>query len=177
MADRQGELAIVHAQRASAAADHDHRQHCATAWHRWGLTPMRLAPNPPADKPISLSATGEVPVFAQVSTSQRVVFITIDGGLERDPAFVAMVRDLKTPITIFLMNAIKSDYAYFKTLQALGNHIQNHTLHHPVMSHLSLARQENVCGDQKVLTEHYGTAPLLFRPPYGVCDKDTEMPR
>ncbi|MEU5127987.1 polysaccharide deacetylase family protein [Streptomyces mobaraensis NBRC 13819 = DSM 40847] len=147
------------------------------AWHRWGLTPMRVAPKPPADKPIALSATGEVPVFAQVSTSQRVVFITIDDGMEKDPAFVGMMRDLKTPITMFLMNdAIKSDYAYFKPLQALGNHIQNHTLHHPAMTHLSLARQENeVCGDQKALTEHYGTAPLLFRPPYGVYDKNTEI--
>ncbi|GHI02828.1 hypothetical protein [Streptomyces cellostaticus] len=26
----------------------------------------------------------------------------------------------------------------------------------------------------QALTEHYGTVPLLFRPPYGVYNKDTE---
>ncbi|MFI2206118.1 polysaccharide deacetylase family protein [Streptomyces sp. NPDC020192] len=97
--------------------------------------------------------------------------------MEKDPAFISMMRDLKTPITMFLMDDdIKSDYAYFKPLQTLGDHIQNHTLHHPVMSHLSLARQKDeVCGAQKSLIEHYGTAPLLFRPPYGRYNKDTEI--
>lgn len=146
------------------------------AWHRWGLTPLRTAPQPPADKAVKLSATGTVPVFTHIPTSQKVVFITVDDGLEKDPKFIKMMRDLKVPITMFLMNdAIKSGYAYFKPLQQLGNHIQNHTLHHPVMSSLPLARQkEEVCGDQKVLTKEYGTAPLLFRPPYGAYDSNTK---
>ena len=145
------------------------------AWHRWGLTPLRTAPQPPADKPVKLSATGTVPVFTHIPTSQKVVFITVDDGQEKDPEFIKMMRDLKVPITMFLMNdAIKSDYAYFKPLQALGNHIQNHTLHHPVMSSAPLARQrEEVCGDQKILTKEYGTAPLLFRPPYGAYNTNT----
>ncbi|MCW7940875.1 polysaccharide/chitin/xylan deacetylase [Streptomyces hygroscopicus] len=149
----------------------------ATAWRKWGLTPLPAAPNPPADKPIKLSATGTVPVFAHIPTSQKVVFITIDDGQEKDPKFIEMMRDLKIPFTMFLMNdAIKSDYAYFKTLQAMGNHIQNHTLHHPAMNTVPLARQkEEVCGDQKVLTKQYGTAPLLFRPPYGAYNTNTKI--
>ncbi|MFJ9706342.1 polysaccharide deacetylase family protein [Streptomyces sp. NPDC101234] len=145
------------------------------AWRRWGLTPLRTAPQPPADKPVKLSATGTVPVLTHIPTSQKVVFVTVDDGQEKDPEFIKMMRDLKIPITMFLMNdAVKSDYAYFKRLQALGNHIQNHTLHHPVMSSLPLARQqEEVCGDQKILTKEYGTAPLLFRPPYGAYDSNT----
>ncbi|MFF4761824.1 polysaccharide deacetylase family protein [Streptomyces sp. NPDC001292] len=149
----------------------------AAAWHKWGLTPLPAAPEPPADKPIKLSATGPVPVFAHVPTSQKVVFITIDDGLEKDPRFIEMMWDLKVPITMFLMNdAIKADYAYFKPLQAMGNHIQNHTLHHPPMNTIPLARQkEEVCGDQKILTKEYGTAPLLFRPPYGAYNHDTKI--
>ncbi|OIK02266.1 polysaccharide/chitin/xylan deacetylase [Streptomyces monashensis] len=147
----------------------------AAAWHRWGLTPLPDAPWPPADKPVKLTATGTVPVLTHVPTTQKVVFITIDDGQEKDPAFIEMMRDLNIPITMFLMNdAIKSDYAYFTSLQALGNHIQNHTLHHPVMSSAPLAHQKDeVCGDQKILTEEYGTAPLLFRPPYGAYDENT----
>ncbi len=104
------------------------------AWQKWGLTPP-APPKPPADKPVKLSATGTVPVFEHLPTSQEVVFITIDDGAEKDPKFIEMMRDLRIPITMFLMNdTIKSDYGYFKPLQAMGNHIQNHTLHHPAMN-------------------------------------------
>ncbi|MFJ9905476.1 polysaccharide deacetylase family protein [Streptomyces sp. NPDC101152] len=149
----------------------------AAAWHKWGLTPLPTAPEPPADKPVKLSATGAVPVFTHIPTSQKVVFITVDDGLEKDPRFITMMRDLKVPITMFLMNdAIKSDYGYFRQLQALGDRIQNHTLHHPVMSAVPLARQKaEVCGDQKILTEEYGSAPFLFRPPYGAYNANTRI--
>ncbi|MFF8590225.1 polysaccharide deacetylase family protein [Streptomyces sp. NPDC015220] len=147
----------------------------AAAWHKWGLKPLPAPPEPPADKPVKLSATGTVPVLAHIPTPRKIVFITVDDGQEKDPRFIEMMRDLKVPITMFLTNdAVKSDYAYFEPLRAMGNHIQNHTLHHPAMNTLPLARQkEEVCGGQKVLTERYGTAPLLFRPPYGAYDTGT----
>ena len=141
----------------------------AALWSTWGLTPLNPTPVPPADKPIKLTRTGKVPVFRSVPTTQKVVFITLDDGAEKDPRFVAMMRDLRVPFTMFLMDdAIKTDYGYFKPLQALGDSIQNHTLHHPAMSTVSAARQrEEVCGDQKILSTEYGVAPFLFRPPYG----------
>jgi peptidoglycan/xylan/chitin deacetylase (PgdA/CDA1 family) len=149
----------------------------AAAWHKWGLPPLPAAPEPPADKPVKLAATGAVPVFTHIPTSQKVVFITVDDGQEKDPRFITMMRDLRVPITMFLMNdAIKSDYGYFRQLQALGDHIQNHTLHHPVMSAVPLARQKaEVCGDQKILTKEYGSAPFLFRPPYGAYNANTKI--
>ncbi|MET9452041.1 polysaccharide deacetylase family protein [Streptomyces cinerochromogenes] len=145
------------------------------AWRAWGLTPLPPAPDPPADKPVRLSATGAVPVVTRVPVAQRVVFITVDDGHEKDPRFVRILRDLRVPISMFLTDdAIRSDYGYFRQLQALGNRVQNHTLHHPVLTGLTPARQkEEVCGAQKVLTEQYGTAPLLFRPPYGAYDGTT----
>lgn len=141
----------------------------AALWRKWGLKPLPPTPAPPADRPIKLTRTGKVPVFDSVPTTQKVVFITLDDGAEKDPRFVQMMRDLKIPFTMFLMNdTIKSDYGYFKPLQALGNSIQNHTLHHPAMNTISEARQkEEVCGDQKILTAQYGAVPFLFRPPYG----------
>ncbi|MER6027754.1 polysaccharide deacetylase family protein [Streptomyces sp. NPDC001851] len=147
------------------------------AWHKWGLTPLSAAPEPPADKPVKLSPTGPVPVLTHIPTSQKVVFITVDDGLEKDPRFIEMMRDLKIPITMFLMNdAIKSDYGYFKALQAMGNHIQNHTLHHPAMNTIPLVRQkQEVCGDQRILTQQFGTAPFLFRPPYGAYNNNTRI--
>ncbi|MEV7023293.1 polysaccharide deacetylase family protein [Kitasatospora sp. NPDC093558] len=139
------------------------------AWAKWNLKPLAPAPAPPADKPVKLERTGTVPVFSDVKTSDKVVFITIDDGAEKDPKFVEMLTDLKVPITMFLTkDIVKNDYGYFKPLQALGNHIQNHTVTHPVMSKLPPEKQKSeICDDQAALTQQYGTAPLLFRPPFG----------
>ncbi|MGW3038837.1 polysaccharide deacetylase family protein [Kitasatospora sp. NPDC001159] len=141
----------------------------AAAWAKWNLKPLAPAPAPPADKPIKLERTGTVPVISDVKTSDKVVFITIDDGAEKDPKFVEMLTDLKVPITMFLTkDIVKNDYGYFKPLQALGNHIQNHTVTHPVMSKLPADKQKaEICDDQAALTQQYGTAPLLFRPPFG----------
>ncbi|MFG2842460.1 polysaccharide deacetylase family protein [Kitasatospora sp. NPDC101155] len=141
----------------------------AAAWAKWNLKPLAPAPAPPTDKPIKLERTGTVPVFSDVKTSDKVVFITIDDGAEKDPKFVEMLTDLKVPITMFLTkDIVKNDYGYFKPLQALGNHIQNHTVTHPVMSKLPADKQKSeICDDQATLTQQYGTAPLLFRPPFG----------
>lgn len=141
----------------------------AAAWAKWHLQPLPAAPAPPADKPVKLGRTGQVPVISAIPTSDKVVFVTIDDGEEKDPKFIEMMNDLKIPVTMFLMDdAIKNDYGYFKPPQAAGNHIQNHTLHHPAMSTKSAVVQKNeVCGDQQVLSQQYGAAPFLFRPPYG----------
>lgn len=139
------------------------------AWAKWNLKPLTPAPAPPADKPIKLERTGPVPVFSEVKTSDKVVFITIDDGAEKDPKFVEMLTELKVPISMFLTrDIVKNDYGYFKPLQALGNHIQNHTVDHPVMSKIPAEKQKSeICDAQSALTQQYGTAPLLFRPPFG----------
>ncbi|GAA2786603.1 polysaccharide deacetylase family protein [Kitasatospora paracochleata] len=141
----------------------------AAAWSKWGLEPLAAAPAAPADKPIKLTKTGSVPVFSDVPTKDKVVFVTIDDGAEKDPKFVEMLTELKVPISMFLTrDIVKNDYGYFKPLQALGNHIQNHTVTHAIMSKSSPEKQHaEICDDQSALTQQYGTAPMLFRPPYG----------
>ncbi|MEV4611804.1 polysaccharide deacetylase family protein [Kitasatospora sp. NPDC049258] len=138
-------------------------------WAKWGLTALPQAPAAPADKPIKLTRTGPVPVFSEVPTHDKVVFVTLDDGAEKDPKFVEMLTDLKVPVSMFLTrDIVKDDYGYFKPLQALGNHIHNHTVDHPVMSKLAPDKlHSEVCDAQSALTQQYGTAPLLFRPPYG----------
>jgi len=141
----------------------------AAVWRKWGLAPLPPAPAPPQDAPLKLGRKGPVKVFDRVPTEERVVFITIDDGQEKDPAFVRMLTDLRVPVTMFLTdNVVMDDYAYFWPLQALGNHVQNHTLTHPVLPALGLDGQKReICGNQKALTERYGTSPTLLRPPYG----------
>ncbi|MFB7616599.1 polysaccharide deacetylase family protein [Kitasatospora sp. NPDC056181] len=141
----------------------------AAAWAKWNLKPLPPAPAPPADKPVKLQRTGPVPVFSDVKTADKVVFVTIDDGAEKDPKFVEMLTDLKVPVSMFLTrDIVKDNYGYFKPLQALGNHVQNHTVDHPVMSKIPAEKQKSeICDAQSALTQQYGTAPLLFRPPFG----------
>ncbi|MFF8927986.1 polysaccharide deacetylase family protein [Streptomyces longwoodensis] len=156
------------------------------AARRWGLRRVPLpAPAPPARKPHITTREGfEVdgqeelglpPVLTTVPTRDKVVFLTIDDGAEKDPAFLRMMSDLKVPYTAFLSDfLIKEDYGYFKRMQAAGVTLNNHTLHHPYLPALSYARQKaEICGMQRVLEERYGRRPTVFRPPYGNYDRNT----
>ncbi|MDL4813570.1 polysaccharide deacetylase family protein [Actinomadura opuntiae] len=141
----------------------------AAVWRKWGLEPMAPAPAPPADKPLKLPKKGPAKVFQNVPTTDKVVFVTLDDGQEKDPKFVEMMNDLKVPVTMFLTkDDVQDDYGYFKPLQALGNRIQDHTITHPVLPGLGPEGQKHeICGDRDALVQQYGTAPTLLRPPFG----------
>lgn len=152
------------------------RADLTAAYRKWGIEPLAAPPAPPAAKPVDLSATGgHIPVISEIPTQQKVVFLTFDDGAEKDPQFVTMMRELKIPFTMFLTDAaISSDYGYFKKLQAFGDGVQNHTLTHPNLRTLGAAAQkQEICGQQTKLKDRYGTAPRLFRPPYGNWNEDT----
>ncbi|MDQ0582927.1 polysaccharide deacetylase family protein [Streptomyces rishiriensis] len=162
-----------------------HRARVAAA-KRWGLKKVPLTPPaPPAHKPEIATRKGfEVddheelglpPVFTTIPTEDRVVFLTLDDGAEKDPAFLRMMSELKIPYTAFLSDyLIKDDYGYFKEMQARGVGLNNHTLHHPYLPALSYSRQKReICGMQSVIEKRYGKRPALFRPPFGNYDQDT----
>ncbi|GAA2255620.1 polysaccharide deacetylase family protein [Streptomyces atrovirens] len=153
---------------------------------RWGLKKVPLtAPPPPAEKPRITTRDGfEVdghrrlelpPVFTTVPTDEKILFLTIDDGAEKDPAFLRMMSELKIPYSAFLSDyLVKEDYGYFKEMQDRDVALHNHTLHHPYLPALSYVRQKReICGMQKVIEERYGERPVLFRPPYGNYDKAT----
>ncbi|MER7199936.1 polysaccharide deacetylase [Streptomyces sp. CB01635] len=151
---------------------------------KWRLAePPLLAPPPPADKPVISARKGfEVhgqedlpPVFTTVPTKDKVVFLTIDDGSEKDPEFLKMMSDLKIPYTAFLSNYLVEDnYDYFRKMQSRGVTLNNHTLTHPYLPGLSYAEQKReICGMQNIMEEEYGKRPVLFRPPYGNYNRDT----
>jgi peptidoglycan/xylan/chitin deacetylase (PgdA/CDA1 family) len=134
-----------------------------------GLKPFPAPPPAPAVKPIKLGVETP-PVIARVPTSDKIVFVTIDDGIEKEPEFVQMVKDFQVPFTLFLTDQmIRDNYHYFSDLLGTGMvTIQNHTLTHPNMPQYSSSRQlEEVSGQQQKLIKEYGTTPYLFRPPYG----------
>ncbi|MFF9755582.1 polysaccharide deacetylase family protein [Streptomyces sp. NPDC014344] len=158
----------------------------AAAAKHWGLEKVPLAaPPPPAKKPRITTRDGfEVdgherlglpPVFTTVPVEEKVVFLTIDDGAEKDPEFLRMMTDLRVPYSAFLSDyLVKEDYGYFKDMQKRGVALHNHTLRHPYLPALSHAEQKReICGMQDVVEKRYGTRPVLFRPPYGNYDKAT----
>ncbi|AYL37734.1 MULTISPECIES: polysaccharide deacetylase family protein [Streptomyces] len=171
-----------------AYADRLRAAHAArvAAAKRWGLKRVPLtAPPPPAKKPEITTRDGfEVdghrrlglpPVFTTVPTEEKILFLTIDDGDEKDPAFLRMMSELKIPYSAFLSDyLVKEDYGYFKEMRDRGAGLHNHTLHHPYLPALSYARQKReICGMQATIEERYGKRPTLFRPPYGNYDRNT----
>ncbi|MFE4589465.1 polysaccharide deacetylase family protein [Streptomyces laurentii] len=147
----------------------------AAAYAKWGLKPLAAPPAPPAKKPVARPAGGPVPVVSDIPTTEKIVFITIDDGAEKDPEFVAMMRDLKVPVTMFLTDsAIRADRGYFTPLVAQGHGLANHTLTHPNLRTLGQeAQRAEICGQQDKLAAEYGERPRLFRPPYGNWNEAT----
>jgi peptidoglycan/xylan/chitin deacetylase (PgdA/CDA1 family) len=139
------------------------------------LEPFAPAP-PPTVKPITLSASDPT-VFSHVPITEKVAFVTIDDGIEKDPEFIQMVKDFRVPITISLADVlIRDDYAYFEKLYETGYvSIQNHTVTHPLsMPSLSASRQlDEISGQQEKLHKEYGVTPYIFRPPGGNYDATT----
>jgi peptidoglycan/xylan/chitin deacetylase (PgdA/CDA1 family) len=140
-----------------------------------GLKPFAPA-SPPTVKPITLNPSDPT-VFSHVPMTEKVVFVTIDDGLEKEPRFIDMVKNLQVPITIELADLfIRDDYAYFEKLYETGYvSIQNHTVNHPLsMPSLSAAQQlDEISGQQEILRREYGVTPTIFRPPGGNYDETT----
>ncbi|MEX0173661.1 polysaccharide deacetylase family protein [Streptomyces sp. LMG1-1-1.1] len=156
------------------------------AARKWGLArPPLEAPAPPAVKPkittrkgFETDGTGLPPVFTTVPTKQKVVFLTIDDGAEKDPDLLRMMNDLRVPYSAFLSDyVVKDDYGYFarmQTSQKSGISLHNHTLNHRYLPGLSYKQQEReICGMQDVIEKRFGKRPPLFRPPYGNYNEDT----
>jgi peptidoglycan/xylan/chitin deacetylase (PgdA/CDA1 family) len=115
------------------------------------------------------------PVLSRIPVHGKLVFITIDDGWEKDPAFVRLIRERRVPVTLFLTNlAIRKDYGYFRGLQRAGALIEDHTMTHPYLPKLSYARQkEQICTSADIYSRQYGSRPTLFRAPYGATGDDT----
>ncbi|WP_055601342.1 polysaccharide deacetylase family protein [Streptomyces aureus] len=156
------------------------------AARKWGLAkPPLEAPAPPAVKPkittrkgFETRGEGLPPVFTTVPTKQKIVFLTIDDGSEKDPELLRMMKELRIPYSAFLSDyVVKDDYGYFARMQKsqdAGVSLHNHTLNHRYLPGLSYKQQKReICGMQDVIEKRFGTRPALFRPPYGNYNEDT----
>ncbi|MGX1672267.1 polysaccharide deacetylase family protein [Streptomyces sp. NPDC055400] len=148
------------------------------SYRSWGLSaPLAPAPGPPARHAAGAGPGSHPlpPVVDHVRTRDRVVFLTFDDGVDRDPRFADMVRDLRLPVSVFLTDGVAGPGRdHFGMLRALGAGVQNQTLNHHFLPSLPYAEQHaEICGQQDRLKNRFGTRPRLFRPPFGAYDQDT----
>ncbi|GAA1157702.1 peptidoglycan/xylan/chitin deacetylase (PgdA/CDA1 family) [Kitasatospora gansuensis] len=149
----------------------------------WGLESAPLtAPPAPARKPalspgahITRVADDLPALVRRVPTEDRVVFLTVDDGKEKDPRFNRMMRELDLPFSAFVSGYLaRSNYGYFRDLNEQGVRVNNHTVNHKDLRKLNYAQQRaEICGQQDELEREIGIRPVLFRPPYGEYTTDT----
>ncbi|WP_163509805.1 polysaccharide deacetylase family protein [Fodinicola acaciae] len=134
--------------------------HGTTSWLGLGRPPRR---------------PGSAIVVDRIPTRQKVVFLTIDDGSDRDPRTDALLRKAKVPVTVFLVGTVqRCETPYFRGMQRLGARMENHTEFHPLMPRRGLTGQRReICGPQPRFQKAFGHRPQLFRPPYGMFNADT----
>lgn len=119
---------------------------------------------------------GLPPVVMSVKTTDKVVFLTIDDGVTKDPRVTKIIKKAGIPVTPFLtVNVTAGDTAYFKNISEMtGQTVQDHTITHPQLPKLSYAgQQEQICEPANKYTHWYGARPWMIRPPYGEWDTTT----
>ncbi|MBB0245120.1 polysaccharide deacetylase family protein, partial [Streptomyces alkaliphilus] len=172
-----GDAMLAHAERLERL---EQRRIAAARTWRLSKPPLR-PPAPPKERPTLVTEPGHIsgdglpPVITRVPTEDRVVFLTIDDGAEKDPKLLEMMRELDIPYTAFLSDHVaRNDYDYFRRMHADGHGIHNHSINHREMPKLSREEQKReICRQQDVLEKEIGERPTMFRPPYGAYDRTT----
>lgn len=106
---------------------------------------------------------------------KRQIALTFDDGPhpEYTPEILSILEEYGVSATFFVIGENVRQYPELvKKESDMGNEIGNHTFSHPCISKTSFGDllQEAELVDGEVL-EITGTAPKIFRPPGGVCDK------
>ena len=149
---------------------------------RWGLDrpPLKAPPCPAARTALTpvqgvKLKDGRPPVVFRVPIQEKVVFLTIDDGFEKDPEFSRMAQELGIPVSAFLSDyLVRDNYGYFRDLHKQGVEINNHTINHRNLKVLDYETQrQEICDQQDQLERQIGVRPRLFRPPYGEYNDDT----
>jgi peptidoglycan/xylan/chitin deacetylase (PgdA/CDA1 family) len=120
-------------------------------------------------------AVGVAPVVTHIDTDDPVVFLTIDDGTVRFPEAQRAFEQLGLPVSWFLIDEpITAEPGFFRPLLRTSV-VESHTRTHPDMRGLTQAQQQReICGNADSAARAFGRRPVLFRPPYGLYDEDTQ---
>ena len=118
---------------------------------------------------------GRAALIRQITTEDRVIFLTIDDGIYKDPRAMDFLIENRWPATFFLVaGELKKDPQYFARIFEVGGTISSHTLSHPDLKGLSIDEQtRQICGMTDFIRYGLGQVGHLMRPPYGSYDDTT----
>lgn len=135
-----------------------------------------LTPPVPHDYAIPPVANGLAPVISQIPTARKVVFLGIDDGANKQPFEIQMMQRYHIKASLFLSNSFISDNpSFFKGFIPGGSLIEDHTVDHVLLSSLSYDQQKwEICTEADLEQQQFGRRPVLFRPPGGDYDTDTQ---
>ncbi len=128
----------------------------------------------PAALPPTVTMDWSRPVY-YVPTNRRVVFITVDDGIDRRNRWLSLISASRTPVVMFPTGEMMTPAPrYWKLAAALGIRVENHTVSHPDMRWLSLYDQRwQICHQSITVRAIAGRRATLFRAPYGAWSSTT----
>lgn len=132
---------------------------------------------PPSTAPPTTQALPPAQVVRRITTTDPVVFITIDDGWHLPPEATAQLMSSTVPITTFLLSQVlDKDPAMWKGLDQAAGSIENHSISHPAFAKLSLEQQRGqICTASEHIAATVGRFPTMFRPPYGSVNANTAV--
>ncbi len=139
-------------------------------------TTTTLFPVAHPDASIPPVEAGLAPVISRIKTTQPVVFLTIDDGLVKQPLELALLQQNRVRASLFLANLfIHNNPGFFVDFTRAGSLVEDHTVTHPNMRTLTYAQQkQEICGMADLEQQEFGRRPILFRPPGGAYNTDTQ---
>ena len=123
----------------------------------------------------SIKSQVYVKALCRIKTSEKVVYLTFDDGpdAEQTPQVLDVLKRNNATATFFCIgNRIAGNEQILKRIIDDGHTIGNHSFSHinsfPLFSRRRMIADIEQC--QKAIESATGTAPTLFRPPFGVTN-------
>ena len=123
----------------------------------------------------SIKSQVYVRALCRVKTTEKVVYLTFDDGpdAEQTPQVLDVLKRNNAKATFFCIGSrIAGNEQILKRIidegHTIGNHSFSHTNNFPLFSRRRMIADIEQC--QKVIESAIGTAPTLFRPPFGVTN-------
>ena len=123
----------------------------------------------------SIKSQVYVRALCRVKTTEKVVYLTFDDGpnAEQTPQVLDVLKRNSAKATFFCIGSrIAGNEQILKRMadggHTIGNHSFSHTNGFPLFSRRRMIADIEQC--QKAIESAIGTAPTLFRPPFGVTN-------
>ena len=123
----------------------------------------------------SIKSQVYVRALCRVKTTEKVVYLTFDDGpdAEQTPQVLDVLKRNNAKATFFCIgNRIAGNEQILKRIidegHTIGNHSFSHTNSFPLFGRRRMVADIEQC--QKAIESAIGTAPTLFRPPFGVTN-------